>query len=78
MHFKSVNAIDEQGIPAILESNEMFSTIQEANHNQLEMPSKFRSGIHMVSGAVIDIETAQGSNATMQRIHKAATDKKQA
>ena len=75
MHFKSLNAIDDQGIPAILESNEMHSTIQEAGH--YEMPSKFKS-IHMGSGMKIDIETARGSDATMERIRKVAADKKQA
>lgn len=31
LHFKSVNSIDDQGVPAILESNEMFTSIAEAS-----------------------------------------------
>ena len=79
LHFKSVNSIDDQGVPAILESNEMFATM--ANHtHQAELPSNFKSPIHAAhlnsSRFMVDVQTPQGSNATMERIRKVAADKK--
>lgn len=55
--------------------DDMFS-YHEPSINQTEMPSGFATAGK--ERLMIDVETPQGSNATMERIHRANREKKQA